>query len=217
MLASFQASPLDVAQAMDEARGTEPTEFVSDQLRSGDQEAFRMVFERLCRPIFSFILGFVGDPSLAEDLTQETFIRAYRGLKSMRGEARLSTWLHQIAVTRAINHLDRSAEKVSRAGLSISMTGERSPSDDGDPGVAPPLRDDSSPLQALEAAELRRRLALCLERLPAAWRAALALREAEGLSYEDIARAAGIPVGTVRSRLARARTALRECIEGAQA
>jgi RNA polymerase sigma-70 factor (ECF subfamily) len=74
--------------------------------------------------------------------------------------------------------------------------------------------DAPSPLQALEAEELRRRLSECLEKLPAAWRAVLALRDGEGSSYEEMARALGIALGTIRSRLARARLALRRCVEG---
>ncbi|MGD8377665.1 MAG: sigma-70 family RNA polymerase sigma factor, partial [Acidobacteriota bacterium] len=148
-----------------------------------------------------------------EDVVQEVFLAAHRALPAYRGESRLSTWLHRIAVNRALNFRERAAEKMRRASQSA----------DDPPGAAeegtvlpfPALASDGpSPLQELEAKELRRRLADCLKKLPAAWRAALALRDGESLPYEEIARTLEIALGTVRSRLARARLALRRCVEG---
>jgi len=146
-------------------------------------------------------------------VVQEVFLAAYQGLSGYRGEARFSTWLHRIAVTRALNHLDRKEERMRRSTRDLH---------DGQDGLeAGPvaaaawvLRGSPTPLQALESSELMRRLASCLSRLPPAWRAVLTLRDVDARSYEEIAALAGLALGTVRSRLARARIALRQCVAG---
>jgi RNA polymerase sigma-70 factor (ECF subfamily) len=137
-----------------------------------------------------------------EDVVQDVFVTAHRALPEFRGEAKISTWLHRIAVTRALNHVDKSEERLRRA------------SDPIDPQAADGPRALDTPLRALEAKELMRRLSDCLEKLPAAWRAVLALRHADDNSYERIAETLRVEVGTVRSRLARARASLKDCVEG---
>ncbi len=154
-----------------------------------------------------------------EDVVQEVFLAAHGALADYRGDARLSTWLHRIAVNRALNHRDKAAERMRRASRSIDdIDVEAGPGGREEGGSVVPFpalaSDAPSPLQELEGRELRRRLADCLKKLPAAWRAALALRDGESLSYEEIARALEIALGTVRSRLARARLSLRQCVEG---
>lgn len=188
-----------------------------ERARRGDRAAFDELVEAHLPLVWRVVFRIVRRHEDAEDVAQEVFLTAWRTLAGFRGEARFSTWLHQIAVTRALNYLDRSAEKISRAAQPLAPWGaEESP--DADPGPAwTARRDAASPLAALEAQELRRRLAECLEKLPGVWRGALALRDGEDMSYEDIARTTGTVVGTVRSRLARARLALRRCIEGADA
>jgi RNA polymerase sigma-70 factor (ECF subfamily) len=137
-----------------------------------------------------------------EDVVQDVFVTAHRAIAGFRGDAKLSTWLHRIAVTRALNHVERAEEKLRRA------------SDPIDPEAPGGPRAIGNPLGALEAKELLRRLADCLAKLPAAWRAVLALRDAEDNSYDQIAEILQVELGTVRSRLARARVALKECVEG---
>src|SRR5262249_30063814 len=134
-----------------------------------------------------------------EDVVQEVFLTAWRSLSGFRGDASLATWLGKIAVTRALNHLERGGEKVRRGSIPLGS----------DPDDPPPAgariveladaRPGASPLVALEARDLGRRLADCFGRLPAAWRAALALRHAEQRSYEEIAAMLGLALGTVRS------------------
>ncbi len=187
-----------------------------ERARAGDRAAWdRLVREHLPR-VWPVVYRIVRSREDAEDVAQETFLAAFRSLAEFRGDAAFSTWLHKIAVSRALNHLDRAAERLRRASRPLEAPTAGDPTGDPDPAVeraaassAPP-----SPFRALEAREMLRRLADCFRKLPPAWRAVVALRDAESRSYEDIAASLGIELGTVRSRLARARLALRDCVEG---
>jgi len=182
--------------------------------RSGDRGAFDRLVESNLPRVWRVVWRILRHHEDTEDVVQEVFLAAYQALDEYRGEARFSTWLHRIAVTRALNHLDRAGERVRRASTSFETPAVE---DDRDRPLEPAeaLPDRSpSPLQALEGKELLRRLGDCLSRIPPAWRAILALREGEALAYEAIAESLGIELGTVRSRLARARVALRACVEG---
>ncbi len=183
-----------------------------ERARSGDRAAFDRLVEAHLSRVWNVVWRILRHREDTEDVVQEVFLAAYRALPAFRGEAMLSTWLQRIAVTRALNFIDRAAEKVRRASRSLDEAPEWS-----DGGAGPALDPEStapSPLQALEANELRRRLAECLDLLPAVWRAVLALRDSEEHSYEEIASLLRIALGTVRSRLARERLALRRCVEG---
>ena len=171
--------------------------------RLGDRDAFGRLMQAHLTRVWNVVWRIVRHEQDAEDIVQESFLAAFRALPAFRGESRFATWLHRIAVTRALNHLDRKAERVVRSSVPL------------DGPAAPPVRDEApTPLQLLERKELLRRLAECLPKLPPAWRATLALRDGDGLSYEHIAEALSLNVGTVRSRLARARAALRKCVDG---
>jgi RNA polymerase sigma-70 factor (ECF subfamily) len=181
--------------------------------RAGDREAFGGLVDLHLRRIWGLVWRIVRQREDTEDVVQEVFLTAWQSLRDFRGDARLATWLGRIAVTRALNHVDRGAEKVSRASMPLGAA-PGSVADDA-PSAPEPAdeRPAASPLRALEGREMARRLADCLKRLPAVWRAALALRQVDGRSYDEIAAALGVALGTVRSRLARARLALKECIE----
>jgi RNA polymerase sigma-70 factor, ECF subfamily len=182
--------------------------------RGGDRRAFDRLVSLHLPQVWATVWRMLRHREDTEDVVQETFVTAHRAIAGFRGDSKFSTWLHRIATTRALNHLERAEEKLRRASDSIDVDPE-----DG-PGVASAAtamafaRPSRTPLHALEAKELMRRLAECLEKLPAAWRAVLALRDAEERTYEQIAAAVGIELGTVRSRLARARASLKDCIEG---
>ena len=183
----------------------EPDDFeraLIERARRGDRQAFDRLVERHLDRAWRVVWRILRHTEDTEDVVQEVFLAAWRSFDSYRGDALFSTWLHRIAVTRALNHLDRAAEKVRRASRSVEMAEDARWTD-----PAP------SPLQSLAAAELAERLARCLEKLPAAWRAVVSLRDAEEMPYDRIAEALGIALGTVRSRLARARLALKGCIE----
>jgi len=198
----------DSAEDREILRGVE-RELVERAAR-GDREAFeRIVAEHLPR-VWKVVYRMLRHREDAEDVVQEVFLTAFRSLPFYRGEAKISTWLHRIAVTRALNRLDLASEKVARASLPLEPLDE----DDSAAPIAALEDRGRTPLEALEAKELMRRLADCLGKLPPAWRAVLALRDAESRSYEEIASLLQIALGTVRSRLARARLSLKDCVEG---
>lgn len=184
-----------------------------ERARQGDRASFESLMQTHLTRVWKVVWRIVRHHEDCEDVVQEVFLSAWQALPGYRGEAKFSTWIHTIAVSRALNHLDRSSEKVRRAADSI-MTAEESEAT-GAAWIAEPAATGSpTPLQSLEAEDLMQRLARCLDRLPGAWRAVLTLRDTEELSYDQIASALSLALGTVRSRLARARLALRDCVEG---
>src|SRR5437867_4198096 len=209
-----RAKPGETGDQRAPAPGSETEEMpLVERARRGDRGAFDLLGERHLQHVWAVVWRILRHHEDTEDVVQEVFLAAFQALPRYRGESRLSTWLHRIAVTRALNHLDRKEEKMRRALRNL---------EDGNPllEAAPEaaagwfLRGSPSPLQVLEADDLMRRLAACLSRLPAAWRAILTLRDVDARSYEEIAALAGLALGTVRSRLARARVALRQCVAG---
>ena len=191
------------------AAGEEGADLVR-RARRGDAGAFdelvRMHVGRVWRVVWK-ILRHHED---AEDVVQEVFMAARQALEGYRSEASFTTWLHRIAVNKALNHRARASERLRRAA--VPLAGEEP---DGEGARAKELAsEEPSALQRLEESELAQRLATCLEALPREWRALLALRIDEELSYAEIASATGTAIGTVRSRLSRARLALRRCLGG---
>src|SRR5262245_34250876 len=171
--------------------------------QAGDRRAFDRLVSAHLPQVWATVYRMIRHREDTEDVVQEVFVTAHRALKDFRGDSKLSTWLHRIAVSRALNHLDRAQERLRRVSDPI----------DAAPAVDA-FRGTRGPLHALEAKELMSRLAACFEKLPAAFRAVLALRDAHEKTYEEIAAIVGIELGTVRSRLARARGSLKDCIEG---
>ena len=202
---------MDVALRKDEAE-----EALLARARQGDRAAFEGLVSRHLGQVWRVVWRVVRHNEDAEDVVQETFLTAWRSLPDFRGDAAFSTWLHRIAVSRALHHVERAGERLRRASRSI---------DDEESGPAALIALEGgrarsaseSPLRQLETKEMLARLQDCLAKLPPAWRAVLALRDVDSLAYEEIARALEVALGTVRSRLARARMALKECVEGATA
>ncbi|HEV8121790.1 MAG TPA: sigma-70 family RNA polymerase sigma factor [Candidatus Polarisedimenticolia bacterium] len=173
--------------------------------RAGDRAAFDTLVAFHLERVWALVWRVLRHQEDTEDVVQEVFLTAWRGLAGFRGEARLATWLQTIAVSRALNHRARSSERRRRQTL---------PLDTAEAASAADPRPAASPLRLLEAGDLRRRLGHCLDRLPEPWRAVLALRDGGTQPYDAIAASLGLALGTVRSRLARARLALRDCLEG---
>ena len=185
-----------------------------ERARRGDRRAFEDLMQEHLPQVWRVVWRILRHREDTEDVVQEVFLAAHQALESFRGEARFSTWLHRIAVNRALNYRALAAERMRRASDSLDAPPEEAGSGGAPEPAAASLAGGRSPLRDLEMKELQRRLADCMRRMPAAWRAAIALRDGESLSYGAISEAMGIALGTVRSRLARARLALRRCVEG---
>jgi RNA polymerase sigma-70 factor (ECF subfamily) len=161
---------------------------------------FDELYERFRRPVWRLARRLAGSEEEAFDLCQEIFLRVWRGLPGFRGEARLSTWVFQIAW----NHLRAHRKRQSRRREVVADTAGEARV------VLEELRDPRpDPERGAAAAEALALVAAALDGLPEHFRVVVWLRDGEGLSYEEIATVLGVPIGTVRSRLARARALLR--------
>ncbi|MGE5346780.1 MAG: RNA polymerase sigma factor [Acidithiobacillales bacterium] len=171
---------------------------------AGDVTGFEAIVRRYSGMVFTLAARLVG-PFDAEDVVQETFIRAWRGLESFRGDSSLKTWLYAIALNRV--RARRGALARLRSALGARESGGAVP----DFSLVDGLADTGlSPEENAARAEERRRLRKAVLTLPEEFRLAVVLRDLEGLSYEDVAAVLGVPIGTVRSRLARGRALLVE-------
>jgi RNA polymerase sigma-70 factor (ECF subfamily) len=170
------------------------------RVQQGDKAAFDLLVRKYQHKIGGLISRYIADWSECQDVAQETFIRAYRALANFRGDSQFYTWLYKIAVNTAKNHL--VAQK------------RRPPSEDIDAGDAVQyqsgdrLRNTDTPEHELLRQEIERTVTDTVDQLPEELRTALSLREVDGLSYEEIAEAMDCPIGTVRSRIFRAREAI---------
>jgi RNA polymerase sigma-70 factor (ECF subfamily) len=166
----------------------------------GDSAAFDLLVRKYQHRIVALVGRYVHDWSEAQDVAQETFLRAYRAMANFRGDAQFYTWLHRIAVNTAKNHL--------------TAHNRRPPTDDVDAADAElydagaRLRDTETPERELMRQELEQTVMKAVNALPEELRAAITLREVDGLSYEEIAQKMACPIGTVRSRIFRAREAI---------
>ena len=185
---------------------TEPTVRQIDQLlveraQRGDKKAFELLVTKYQRKLGRLLSRFVRDPAEVEDVTQEAFIKAYRALPSFRGDSAFYTWLYRIGINTAKNYLVALGR---RAPTTTEFDAEEAESfDDADN-----LRDNNTPDAMLQSKEIGEAVNRAMEALPEELRTAITLREIEGLSYEDIANVMACPIGTVRSRIFRARDAI---------
>jgi RNA polymerase sigma-70 factor (ECF subfamily) len=156
------------------------------------------------RRLIRLLKRMVRDPVEAEDVVQETFIKAYRALRFFRGDAAFYTWLYRIAVNTARNHL---ASATHRVAATAAQSREQALA------LELLLRDNNTPESVLASKQIALTVTAAMEALPPELRVAIMLRELEGLSYEEIAVAMDCPVGTVRSRIFRAREVIAERLE----
>ncbi len=179
-----------------------PDQLLVQRVQAGDQKAFELLVAKYQRRIFRLISRFIRDSALAEDVSQETFLRAYRAIGQFRGDSEFYTWLYRIAVNTAKKAIaDSARDPIIRESSTIS--------DDGETFVSgEQLSDMETPEAVLASREIARTVNAAMDALPEDLRTAIALREIEGLSYEEIAQAMRCPVGTVRSRIFRAREAI---------
>jgi RNA polymerase sigma-70 factor, ECF subfamily len=174
-----------------------------ERVQRGDKHAFDLLVSKYQRKLGRLISRFVRDPAEAEDVTQDAFIKAYRALPSFRGESAFYTWLYRIGINTAKNHLLANKRRVPTSTIFDSDDSESFEE-------ASLLREVSTPENELMSKQVVDVVQSSLQQLPEDLRSALTLREIEGLSYEEIASVMNCPVGTVRSRIFRAREAVAE-------
>jgi RNA polymerase sigma-70 factor (ECF subfamily) len=171
--------------------------------QSGDKLAFGLLVEKYQRKLARLLSRFIRDPAEVEDVTQEAFIKAYRALPAFRGDSAFYTWLYRIGINTAKNYLMAMGR---RAPTSTEVEAEEAEGfDEGEQ-----LRDINTPESVLLSNEIAATVNSTIEQLPEELRTAIQMREIEGMSYEDIAKAMNCPIGTVRSRIFRAREAIAE-------
>ncbi|MES1244924.1 MAG: sigma-70 family RNA polymerase sigma factor [Acidobacteriota bacterium] len=168
----------------------------------GSQEAFHELVTRFERPVYSLIARMVQDPATAEDLAQEAFVKAYRSLRSYDPSRKLSSWLFKIAHNTTIDHLRRNAPE--------TVPLDSPPEEEGRGGLAAVLADGSveDPAAAAERRDMARSLERAVARLRPEYREAVVLFYIEGASYQEICETTGLPLGTVKTNLHRARKEL---------
>lgn len=169
----------------------------------GDQQAFGLLVSKYQRKLARLLSRMIRDPAEVEDVAQETFIKAYRALGNFRGDSAFYTWLYRIGINTAKNYL------VSQGRRAPTRTDFDADEAEGfEEGEL--LRDINTPERMLFSKEIGETVNAAMEALPEELRMAITLREIEGMSYEDIARMMDCPIGTVRSRIFRAREAVAE-------
>jgi RNA polymerase sigma-70 factor (ECF subfamily) len=193
----------DFAQAL--PWGRDETELVTE-LQAGSDAAFDWLVTHYHAPVYNLVYGILSDAADAADVTQEVFLKAFRGIRGFRRGSSLKTWLYRIAVREALNQ---------RRWWTRHLKWQTSMEGDG-AGDSPAMQleaEDATPYEQLVTREVETLVRRALAEVPAAFRSAVILRDLEGLSYEEIAEVLEVSVGTVKSRILRGRRALREILE----
>lgn len=174
-----------------------------ERVQRGDKQAFGLLVAKYQRKLARLLSRLIRDPAEVEDVAQETFIKAYRALPSFRGDSAFYTWLYRIGINTAKNFL---VSQGRRAPTTTDFDSEEAETfEEGDQ-----LRDINTPERLLMTKQIGDTVNVAMEALPEELRTAIVLREIEGLSYEEIATIMECPIGTVRSRIFRAREAISE-------
>jgi RNA polymerase sigma-70 factor (ECF subfamily) len=186
-----------------------------ERLRAGEEAAFDRLVEERSGDIYALLYRLTEDPEEARDLTQETFLQAFRNIAHFRGDADLRTWLYRIAVNQARNRWRWWKRRRRDVTVSLDQSGGGD-SDSNSTPLSARLSDKEArnPEQLALAREREQVLTVALRALSRAYREVVVLRDIEGLSYEEVATALEISVGTVKSRLSRGRLELRRRLEG---
>jgi RNA polymerase sigma-70 factor, ECF subfamily len=176
-----------------------------------DEDAFNQIVHAYGDRVYNLVLRLVGSPSEAEDIAQEVFVTVFKSIDSYRGEAKLSTWILRIAANHSKNRIKylsrrRTTGQELRDGTDATEM--------ADEGKAPVQSHFEAPDVLLEAAETERLLQAAIAKLDEEQRLLVVLRDVEELSYDEIVEITGLPEGTVKSRLHRARMALKDLLEG---
>jgi RNA polymerase sigma-70 factor (ECF subfamily) len=177
--------------------------------QQGDLRAFEILVERYQKKMINLAWRMTGDYEEACDLAQEAFLSAFRALKTFRGEARFSSWLYGIVLNRTRTRLQQIGARKRLQPLSLD---DPPPPGVGPEAVDPPSREASA-LEQMEKKEIENQVQECLGRLDEAFREPLVLRDILGHSYEEVSVLLRVPEGTVKSRLFRARAAMKDCLK----
>ncbi|HUW38967.1 MAG TPA: RNA polymerase sigma factor RpoE [Rhodocyclaceae bacterium] len=179
----------------------EADQVLVERVQQGDKQAFGLLVSKYQRKLIRLLSRMIRDPAEVEDVAQEAFIKAYRALPGFRGDSAFYTWLYRIGINTAKNFL---AAQGRRAPTTTEFDSEEAESfEDGDQ-----LRDNNTPERILMSKQIGNTVNAAMTELPEDLRTAIVLREIEGLSYEEIAQIMDCPIGTVRSRIFRAREAI---------
>ena len=182
-----------------------PDQALVARVQRGDKHAFDLLVRKYQHRIMKVLSRYLHDQEDVMDIAQESFIKAYRALPTFRGDSAFYTWLYRIAINTAKNHLVSQSRRPTQ-GLVDSQEAEQYES-------ATELQENATPEHIALKDEIGRVINKAFEELPDDLRTAITLRELEGLSYEEIAEAMSCPVGTVRSRIFRAREAIDKKLE----
>jgi RNA polymerase sigma-70 factor (ECF subfamily) len=182
----------------------DPDSLLIDRVKRGDMHAFEMLVVKYQRRIQRLVARMVRDPEQVEDIAQETFIRAYRALPQFRGESAFYTWLYRIAVNTAKKTLMDMKRDPVVTESALASRGESNETS----SLENELSSAETPEAVIASREIAKTVNAAIDALPEDLRQAIVLREIEGLAYEEIASAMNCPIGTVRSRIFRAREAI---------
>jgi len=177
--------------------------------QNGDTEAFSVLVERYSRKMLNVAYRMLSDYDEACDITQEAFLAAFRSIKAFKAEAKFSTWLCRIVINCAKNRL-KQRQSLSRYG---SASLERVAAEQGDCACCLAASNENDPALQLERKELEVEVQKCISMLDGDYREVMVLRDIQGFSYEEIREVLQIPDGTVKSRLSRARLAVKDCLK----
>jgi len=176
-----------------------------ERVQSGEKRAFDMLVLKYQHKLIKLISRYIRDPAEVLDVAQESFLKAYRALPNFRGDSAFYTWLYRIAINTAKNHLVAQSRRPPNGDIDSTEAEQYEGESE--------LKDNATPEHLLLRDEIERTVAEAIEQLPEDLRTAITLRELEGLSYDDIALAMDCPIGTVRSRIFRAREAINRRLE----
>lgn len=176
-----------------------------ERVQSGEKKAFDMLVLKYQHKLVKLISRYIRDPAEVMDVAQEAFLKAYRALPNFRGDSAFYTWLYRIAINTAKNHLVAQSRRPPDGDIDSTEAEQYEGESE--------LKDNATPEHLLLRDEIERTVVEAIEQLPEDLRTAITLRELEGLSYDDIAVAMDCPIGTVRSRIFRAREAINRRLE----
>lgn len=176
-----------------------------ERVQDGEKQAFDLLVLKYQHKLAKLISRYIRDPSEVLDVAQESFLKAYRALPNFRGDSAFYTWLYRIAINTAKNHLVAQGRRPPDGDVDLADAEQYEGDSD--------LKDFATPERLLLKEEIEKTVVEAIEQLPMDLKTAITLRELEGLSYEEIAQAMDCPIGTVRSRIFRAREAINKRLE----